>query len=49
MDDPQRAALVSSRITFQPYDSKRGRVSVRDDADSPRLRKALLSESAWCR
>jgi len=48
MDDPQRAALVSSRITFQPYDSKRGRVSVRDDADSPRLRKALLSESAWC-
>jgi hypothetical protein len=48
MDDPQRAALVSSRITFQPYDSKRGRVAVRDDADSPRLRKALLSESAWC-
>jgi len=48
MDDPERAALVSSRITFQPYDSKRGRVSVRDDADSPRLRKALVSESAWC-
>jgi hypothetical protein len=48
MDDPERAALVSSRITFRPYDSKRGSVSARDDADSPRLRKALLSESAWC-
>lgn len=48
LDDPKQAALVSSRMMFQPFNPKTEKVFVRDDANAPKLKASLLSETAWC-